>query len=170
MSGAPQKAARAASEPAGTPAVPATLGEIGLQGFAPYLMNRIMGRYNAGMQDRLAALGLTTVKARVLAVLVTRDGLMVNELAVYCVAEQSTMSRTVAAMTEEGLLRRTGDAQDSRVRRIHITGAGRALFDAAWPAMFDQAERLFTGIPEDERAAFVGTLRKILGNIRVHPF
>lgn len=27
------------------------LGEIGLMNFAPYLMNRIMGRYNAGFRD-----------------------------------------------------------------------------------------------------------------------
>ena len=28
-----------------------TLGQIGLQQFAPYLMNRIMGRYNATLRD-----------------------------------------------------------------------------------------------------------------------
>jgi hypothetical protein len=38
------------------------LGEIGLEGFAPYLMNRIMGRYNAAMREQMADLGLTTTK------------------------------------------------------------------------------------------------------------
>ena len=30
-----------------------TLGQIGLQQFAPYLMNRIMGRYNANLREEL---------------------------------------------------------------------------------------------------------------------
>jgi DNA-binding MarR family transcriptional regulator len=151
-------------------AAPPTLPGIGLDRFAPYLMNRIMGRYNAQMQDRLAALGLTTTKARILAVLATRDGLMVNALAVYCVIELSTMSRTIAAMTEEGLLRREEDAADSRARRIFITPQGRVAFDAIWPTMHEASESLFADIPMDERDRFVTTLQKVLGNIRVHPF
>ena len=47
--------------------VPKRLGEVGLANFAPYLMNRIMGRYNAGFREELADLGLTTPKARALA-------------------------------------------------------------------------------------------------------
>ena len=41
-------------------------GEIGLGNFAPYLMNRIMGRYNASMREEMAELGLTTPKVRCL--------------------------------------------------------------------------------------------------------
>ena len=45
------------------------LGEIGLSNFAPYLMNRIMGRYNADLRQEMGKLGLTTPKMRALAVL-----------------------------------------------------------------------------------------------------
>ncbi|MFN6979346.1 MAG: MarR family transcriptional regulator, partial [Gemmobacter sp.] len=71
------------------------LGEIGLQGFAPYLMNRIMGRYNASLRDEMAALGLTTPKMRALAVLAVIDGLPIRQLAVHAVTEQSTLSRAL---------------------------------------------------------------------------
>ncbi len=149
---------------------PPSLGEIGLQRFAPYLMNRIMGRYNAGMQADLAALGLSTSKARALAVLATRSGLMVNELAVYCVIEQSTMSRTLAAMIDEGLVRREEDGQDSRARRIYLTDKGRELFDEVWPAMRAAADAMLSGIEADERERFLSTLQRVLENIRHHPF
>ncbi len=69
------------------------LGEIGLQNYAPYLMNRIMGRYNASLREEMAALGLTTPKMRALAVLSVVDGPLIRELAVYAVVEQSTLSR-----------------------------------------------------------------------------
>ena len=147
-----------------------TLGEIGLQRFAPYLMNRIMGRYNASMQAELSRAGLSTAKMRTLAVLSAKNGLMVNELAVFCVIEQSTMSRTLAAMLDEGLVRREEDENDSRARRIFVTEQGRALFDELWPAMGAATEGMFEGIDEGEREAFVTTLQKILGNVRQNPF
>lgn len=149
---------------------PASLGEIGLQRFAPYLMNRVMGRYNISLQDELAKSELTTAKMRTLAVLSTRNGLMVNELSVYCVIEQSTMSRTLAAMEEEGLVQRKDDRSDSRARRIYLTERGRETFDRLWPALSAAQESLFAGISHAEREAFLGTLQQMLLNIRKHPF
>jgi DNA-binding MarR family transcriptional regulator len=144
------------------------LGEIGLQNFAPYLMNRIMGRYNASLRDEMAELGLTTPKMRALAVLSVIDGPLIRELAVYAVAEQSTLSRALDALAAEGLVRREADASDSRATRVYITEAGRAAFETLWPHMAEAHARMFRGIPEDERRAFVGTLQKMLRNIRKH--
>ena len=146
------------------------LGEIGLGNFAPYLMNRIMGRYNASLRADLAGLGLTTPKMRALAVLSVIDAPLIRELAVYAVVEQSTLSRALDQLAGEGLIQRETDAGDSRATRVHITAAGRAAFEAMWPQMAAAYARMFQGIPEDERRAFVATLQKMLGNIRKHDF
>lgn len=148
----------------------ARLGEIGLQNFAPYLMNRIMGRYNAGLRENLAKQGLSTAKARALAVLSVIDGLQIGQLSVYAVIEQSTLSRTLDALASDGLIRRQTDPEDSRATRIFITEAGRCAFDSLWPEMADNWRRMFAGIPETEERAFLGTLQKILVNIRKHDF
>ena len=34
------------------------LGEMGLENFAPYLMNRIIGRYNAALSSEMTKIGL----------------------------------------------------------------------------------------------------------------
>ncbi len=149
---------------------PRTLGEIGLQHFAPYLMNRIMGRYNQSLQEKLGAEGLSVAKMRTLAVLSVVDGLATSELAVYAVIEQSTLSRTLDAMETEGLIRRASGARDSRVRHIHITDRGRRLFSDVWPLFADIYQTMFAGIDADEHDRFVGTLQKILRNIRKHDF
>jgi len=146
----------------------ARLGEIGLTNFAPYLMNRIMGRYNAGLRDEMADLGLTTPKARSLSVLSVIDGPLIRELAVYTVVEQSTLSRALDQMQADGLIRREADANDSRAVRVFISEAGRAAFETLWPHMAQAQARMFRGIPDDERRAFVGTLQKMLANIRKH--
>lgn len=149
---------------------PPRLGEIGLQQFAPYLMNRIMGRYNQSLREELSAMGLTTPKMRALAVLSVIDGLVINRLAVYAVVEQSTLSRALDALEGDGMIRRAPDPEDSRATRVFITGAGRAAFDRLWPTMRRSYDRMFAGVDAAEHAAFVGTLQKILANIRKHDF
>ena len=144
------------------------LGEIGLQNYAPYLMNRIMGRYNASLREEMAALGLTTPKMRALAVLSVVEGPLIRELSVLCVVEQSTLSRALDQLQTEGLIRREADPSDSRATRVFITDTGRTTFETLWPHMAAAQARMFRGIPEDEKRAFVGTLQRMLANIRKH--
>lgn len=151
------------------PAAP-RLGEIGLQNFAPYLMNRIMGRYNASLREEMAALGLTTPKMRALAVLSVMDGIQIRKLAVYAVVEQSTLSRALDSLVADGLARRETDPGDSRAVHVYITDAGRTAFETLWPHMAQSYTQMFAGISGAERQAFVGTLQKILSNIRKHDF
>ena len=144
------------------------LGELGLTNFAPYLMNRIMGRYNAGLRDEMADLGLTTPKARALSVLSVIDGPLIRELSVFTVVEQSTLSRALDQLDADGLIRREADPQDSRATRVFLTEAGRGVFETLWPHMAEAQARMFRGIPDDERRVFVGTLQKMVANIRKH--
>jgi len=156
------------SPPERPPGTLPRLGEIGLANYAPYLMNRVMGRYNALLRDEMAGLGLTTPKMRALAVLSVIEGPLIRELAVFSVVEQSTLSRALDQLAGEGLIRRETDAFDSRATRVHITEAGRARFETLWPRMAETHDRMFRGIPSEERQAFVGTLQKMLANIRRH--
>ncbi len=151
-----------------TPDTSPRLGEIGLGNYSPYLMNRIMGRYNASLREEMAGMGLTTPKMRALAVLSVIDGPLIRDLAVFAVVDPSTLSRALDQLASETLIRREVDAADSRAARIFITDAGRAAFDALWPHMAQANARMFRGIPHDERRAFVGTLQKMLTNIRKH--
>ena len=96
-----------------------TLGEIGINQFAPYLMNRITARWNADMHDALKTLDMTTTEMRALAILSLSSSVTINELSVYAVTEQSTMSRTLDSLEEQGLVRRQvrpGDGHPSQVR------------------------------------------------------
>jgi DNA-binding MarR family transcriptional regulator len=146
------------------------LGEMGLNNFAPYLMNRIIGRYNAALATEMASLGLTTPQMRSLAVLSVIDGILIRELAVYAVVQQSTLSRALDMLDQNGMIRRATDAQDSRATRVFITDAGRDAYDRLWPHMAAAYEAMFKGIGTDEKRAFVGTLQTLLRNIRKHDF
>lgn len=146
------------------------LGEIGLDNFAPYLMNRIMGRYNASLRAEMMQHGLTTPKFRSLAVLAMIDGILIGELSVYAVVEHSTLTRALDGLEKEGLALRRPDPDDARATRIYITPEGRRLFEELWPRMAAFYAEMFKDIPEGEQRAFTATLQKILKNIRIHDF
>ncbi len=146
------------------------LGEMGLENFAPYLMNRIIGRYNASLSSEMAELGLTTPQMRSLAVLSVIDGILIRELAVYAVVQQSTLSRALDALAVSGLIRRETDEKDSRATRVFLTEAGREAYDRLWPHMSASYEAMFKGISAPEQRNFVATLQTMLRNIRKHDF
>lgn len=172
IAGEPAQQPPAATTPASPPRPPAIdlraqlrLGEVGLSGFAPYLMNRVIARYNAALRSELAARGLTTPKMRAMAVLSVIEGPLIRDLAAYTVTEQSTLSRALDGLATEGLIRREPDPQDSRGIRVHLTPLGRETFERFWPHMAQGYATMFRGVSEDERRAFVVTLQKLLANV-----
>jgi MarR family transcriptional regulator, transcriptional regulator for hemolysin len=158
-----------ASELAGDDRVP-SLGEIGLNHFAPYLVNRVSARWNTKLAEQLKAFNMTTAQMRALAVLSISSGQTINDLAALTISEQSTMSRTLDALEEQGYIERRARPEDMRVRKITITDAGRAAFEAFWPAMFQSYEAMFKDVGSAEYFAFLSTLQKILRNIREGEF
>lgn len=141
-----------------------SLGEIGLNQFAPYLMNRIAGRWNNDVQDGLREYELTVIKMRTLAVLSVVPGISINELSVFTVTEQSTMSRTLDSLEEQGLISRRPQKEDARVREVELTNLGRDVFTAYWPALYEQFAALFAGVSEEEFNIFVQVLHKLVRN------
>jgi|SRR5271166_1657196 len=141
-----------------------TLGEIGINQFAPYLMNRIMARWNSNMTEALKAHDMSTAMMRALAVLSISSPMTINELSAYAVTEQSTMSRTLDTLEAQGLVRRQRRAENMRIRDVSITEDGRAAFERVWPAMHGRFQTLFDGVGEEVYRAFIATLRRILRN------
>ena len=148
----------------------AILGDQLLDDFAPYLMNRIMGRYNESLRQKMTSLDLTTPKMRALAVLSALAGIFINELAVYAVVEQSTLSRALDQLSTDGLVKREIDSIDTRATRIYLTKTGLEAFKSLWPDMLSNYNEMFKNIDKDEKSQFIVTLRKILTNIRKHEF
>jgi MarR family transcriptional regulator for hemolysin len=145
-----------------------SLGEIGLNNFAPYLMNRIMARWNTNVAEELKDFDMTTTQMRALAVLSVSSSVTINELSGFAVTEQSTMSRTLDSLEEQGYIRRQPRPDDMRVRDVSITAKGRSAFEKVWPTLYRMLPPMFDGVEEDEYRNFLGTLHKVLRNIRKH--
>lgn len=142
----------------------------GLEAFTPYLLNRIMARYNKGVETSLRELGVSVVQIRALASLVEAGPKTVNELSVLTVVKQSTLSRTLDAMEAAGLIRREQIATDSRFRLVHVTEAGRSVHRRAWPAMERMRDTMLASLSPAERGQFNTMLMRVLHDIRHHDF
>lgn len=148
--------------PTGPGASPPSMGEIGLNQFAPYLLNRFVADWNADLAGVLRGLGVTTTQFRALSVLAVASGITVNDLAVYAVTEQSTMSRTLDGLEEQGFIRRKPKSDDMRAREVYITEEGLALFAGLWPQVYRLYADAFAGLDEGEFRGFVATLQKLM--------
>ena len=141
-----------------------------IQIFVPYLLNRIVHRYNQSVQKVMRSRGLNIPKMRAIAALASQGDLTENDLTVYAVSEQSTMSRMLDQMEQDNLVVRKIDGADSRVRVVSLTDAGHALHAEIWPDMLAAEADMFKGINPKDKAALLDTLRSVLRNIRVNDF
>lgn len=141
-----------------------------LDDFLPYLLNRIANRLNMALAEDLKTIGVTVPEYRVMAVLMARDGRTVNELSVYTVIEQSTLSKLLVRMESSGLIERRNDASDGRVVNVYLADAGRAAFDRVLPFALRHYRVAIAGLDEAERTSLVRTLHRVLDNVRVSPF
>ena len=141
-----------------------------LDDFPPYLLNRIVSRLNTNLGEALKRTGMTVPIYRVLAVLIAGDRRSVNELAVYTVIEQSTLSKILVRMEAQGLVSRQPSKADGRVVEICITPGGRAAYDRIIPIALAQYEQAVAGLSRTTRRELVETLHRVLDNIRNSPF
>lgn len=141
-----------------------------LDDFTPYLLNRIVNRINTNLGEALKSTGITVPLYRVLAVLIAGDGRSVNELAVYTVTEQSTLSKILARMETQGLVTRQANAEDGRVVEICITDAGRSAYAQVLPIALAHYEQAVAGLSPTERVDLVAMLHRVLDNVRCSPF
>jgi DNA-binding MarR family transcriptional regulator len=145
-------------------------GDFVLDEFVPYYFNRITNRLNKELADALRTIDMTISQWRVVAVLKERDGQTLTELSVYTITDQSTLSRAVDRMEESGLVEKRPRPDDGRFVEIFLTPHGTEMFHKIWPVAAAQYREAIAGIEQAELDAFVGTLRKILENIRRTPF
>jgi DNA-binding MarR family transcriptional regulator len=79
----------------------------------------------------LRGLGVTTPQFSVLSVLEVEPGLSGAALARASMLTAQTIDGILVALERAGHIERTADPRDRRVLQVRLTGAGRALVDAA---------------------------------------
>jgi DNA-binding MarR family transcriptional regulator len=117
---------------------------------------------NAAVQARLATAGFEELRISdgyVIQSLLEHDP-TITELADDLAITQQAASKLVADMEQRGLVVRTGDPSDRRVRRIVLSVRGRAAVDAARGSRLAVEAEL--GIPAEDLAVVRAALERLL--------
>lgn len=154
-----------ANDPPSTGGPDAAANRVLLESILPYQMNCLTFRMNQLLNRDLRRLGLAISNWRLLAVLDHNETASINELAAYAMLEQPTVSRLIARMEEDGLVRRDRVDEDGRVRAISMTDAGRALYEKVRAVTLAHAERALSDFTADEKRALERMIARMRDNI-----
>ena len=100
-----------------------------------------------------AASGVGPARLSALSVLVFGGPATLGALADAEQVRPPTMSRIVAGLEEDGLVRREPDEQDGRRAHIHATAAGRKLLERARDRRVDQLAGWLDALPAPQRVS-----------------
>jgi DNA-binding MarR family transcriptional regulator len=106
------------------------------------------------------------VLARTLA---TDAPVSINGLAELVGLDATTVTRQVATMETEGLLRRRRHPDDRRVSLVELTALGRRRMETVRRARTSRVDELVHDWSDDDRAAFGRLLARFNTAIRAHP-
>lgn len=135
-----------------------------VDGYLLYLLARASGIASAEFHDRLKTRGVPVPVWRILAVLKGADGVTIGELAVRCLANQPTVTKTIDRMQAQGLVNRTSDAVDRRRVFVRLTPAGEALVDNLIAEAKAHQDRLVRAMGLAESRVLVDALQRLIAS------
>ena len=135
-----------------------------LDQFLPYLLNRVMGRMNQLLADRLKRHGISFQEWRVLLVLANKGPRTIRTLSEDTIIPHSTLSRMLDRMQRDGLVVRAVSETDARTVKVAITAAGQDLFAALRHHGLAVLGQAAEGLSEAE----VKTMRRLASRMAGH--
>ncbi|MDH3918099.1 MAG: MarR family winged helix-turn-helix transcriptional regulator [Rhodospirillales bacterium] len=111
--------------------------------------------------QRVAPLGISLAQHDVLANVVHSPGLTQQEIADRLLVARSNVSMLLSSMEKSGLLERTKDENDRRIRRIFLTPHGRKIVEASLAAQTEVVDKMISAIEQSEIMAVGVAMEKV---------
>jgi polyisoprenoid-binding protein YceI/DNA-binding MarR family transcriptional regulator len=119
---------------------------------------RIFQQIDHASAEHLREWGLSVAQFDLLAQVGATEGLSQQDLARALLVTKGNVCQLVDRMERDGLIQR---CQVGRTNRLHLTAAGRRLYERVVPAQEHLITRLFSFLAAEELAQLHGTLRKL---------
>ena len=119
------------------------------------------------LRPNAAKLGLSIGQPKLLLYLRRHAGCMQKDLAKFCGIEPATVSRILAKMERQGLIRREAVAANKRATAVYLTELGRELGRQVLEFRTQAEETGLRGFSAEERAAFYDYLIRFHTNLTI---
>ena len=131
-----------------------------------YAVARLHQRVFAGITERVAPYGLTTLQFTTLSVL-SRHGapLSTSQLARRAFMTPQSMSEVIHALEGKGLIKRNPHPNHRRTLPAALTAKGRRVLTAAEEAVFAFEDSMLAGFSEKDRAALLDMVKAAVRNL-----
>jgi DNA-binding MarR family transcriptional regulator len=126
-------------------------------------------RLRHASRESLAPWDVTPSQFRALGTLMRHGAVRPSALAKHLGIAPRSATEVVDALEERGLVRRETDPDDRRATLVVVTDAGRELAGALRSARASEADRLFAGLDDADRAELERLLRLLLAEPAPEP-
>jgi MarR family transcriptional regulator for hemolysin len=130
-----------------------------------FILNDVARLLRTAFDRRVKSLGLTRSQWWVLNHLFRNDGVTQSELADILEVEKATLGRLLDRLEAKGWVRREGDADDRRAKRVFLTEEVEPALKAMRAAAADLRRDALAGLSADDQTRFVDTLLAIKANL-----
>jgi len=128
-----------------------------------HLLHRLRQCAGELFHAEMNGIDLTARQYVVLVTAAQKDGMSQQEIIDRTGIDRSTISQVVQLMIRKGLLKRRRAKTDGRAYAITLTEHGRDVLKASEPIVSRVDEALIASLPPARAAAFVESLRTIIG-------
>ena len=133
-----------------------------LQNYFPYRINTLANTISKAIaQIYITRFNLTRPECRILASLSDKTGLTAQDIAHITILDKMQVSRAVAQLEADGLVKRKQDQHDRRNKILHLTQRGRDLFDKIVPLARARENNILSALSADERANLATIMNKL---------
>jgi DNA-binding MarR family transcriptional regulator len=131
-----------------------------------YAVARLHQRLFAGITERVAPYGLTTLQFTTLSVL-SRHGapLSTSQLARRAFMTPQSMSEVIHALERKGLIKRNPHPNHRRTLPATLTAKGRRMLAECEAAVSEFEDSMLASFPEKDRAVFLDMVKAAVRNL-----
>ena len=133
------------------------------------LLRKLVRQLGSLDKTRLSCCGITLAQCHALVEIGRAEKLSLNDLSEQIGLDNTTLSRTVNNLVQEGLVNRTLNRNDRRFVHITLTEEGYRLFKSIDSSMNEYYQKILEFIPVNKREQVIESLTIILESIKQNP-
>lgn len=130
-----------------------------------YWIRKVVRAMNNLFDEKLLKYDLTSSQFSVLCQLWHKNGLTQKDIQEHLNLRAASVSGLVDTLSSKGLILRSQDSEDARVKRLYLTEKGLGLKNISSEIIKEIEAILAQGFSDDERIIFTSWMKKIYSNI-----
>ncbi len=140
-----------------------SLDALELETFLPYRLSLLAHLVSHGISSAYEARhGISPAQWRVMAAVAEQPGITAQRVVSRTPMDKVKVSRAVAGLSEQGLLRRSASPRDGRASLLTLTAAGKRVYEDIRPRAEAYAERLLEVLSPAERESLQDMLGRLV--------